>query len=65
MGRIQSKVSVTSVQCLQRPEEGLRSPWPGATVVSWVLGIELSTLGEQLLLTAPDFIFNHVCPSVA
>lgn len=70
MGRVQSKVSVTSIQCLQGPEEGLRSPWPGATVMSWVLGIEFVTVGEQLvLLTAQsclqlDFIFSHVCMCV-
>lgn len=71
MGHIQSKVPVTSVQCLQRPEEGLRAPWPGATVVSWVLGIELGTVGEQLvLLTAQSclqlqilFLIMCICVS--
>lgn len=71
MGRIQSKVCVTSIQCLQRPEEGLRSPWPGAIVESWVLGIELVTVGEQLvLLTAQSclqlqIIFLVMCVCVS
>lgn len=61
MGRFQPKVSVRSVQCLQRPEEGL----PQITLAwSYSYELGLSTMGEQLLLTAPDFIFNHVCMCV-